>query len=201
MAALVSFLIAVKLKFTTPLPRYRRSTIELYTSAGNSGALSRGLASKRGGGGRTRVSSERYARVFRGLHNPRIEKGRARRRRALIKFRVESLYGMASLAAPRVLFLPFPFSRDRRAPPARAPISLAVRGIVTKGFAVIPDLICMLMVMDVYLRSYSPVLSPPAIRSACLRGSASLGRGCRCRLMLYQSAPHLSLRAPRRLTC
>jgi len=73
--------------------------------------------------------------------------------------------------------LAFPFSLslfpgDRSAERARARARtirrspLAVRGIVTKGFAVIPDLICMLMVMDVYLRSYSPVLSPPAIHSA-----------------------------------
>lgn len=103
-------------------------------------------------------------------------------------------------------FLPFPFSQDcidapvelreaiRRFPP------LAVRRIVTKGFAVILDLICMLMVMDVYLRSYSPgfvaacyLLSRVVFARAATRGSHE--RVCRCRLMPYQVMPHLSFKS------
>jgi len=74
------------------------------------------------------------------------------------------------LASPSLSPFPFfpgtaPVARARAHARALRRSPLAVRGIVTKGFAVIPDLICMLMVMDVYLRSYSPVLSPPAIHS------------------------------------
>lgn len=74
---------------------------------------------------------------------------------------------------------------------------LAARRIVTKGFAVILDLICMLMVMDVYLLSYSLVLSPPAsLRVVPCEVEGSLGRnagGCSS----YQVALrlHLSFRA------
>lgn len=87
---------------------------------------------------------------------------------ALIKFRVKSLYRAGRPFSLRRRILPFPFSQDRcfiawwrtRRSLRRSP--LAARRIVTKGFAVILDLICMLMVMDVYLFSYSLVLSPPA---------------------------------------
>lgn len=53
---------------------------------------------------------------------------------------------------------------------------LAVRRIVTKGFAVIPDLICMLMVMDVYLLLFPGfvVACYPPFKS-CLR-ERSAGR-------------------------
>lgn len=97
------------------------------------------------------------------------------RRQALIKFELRVCTERRPFALPRrptagfslSLFLrTIAFEAIRRTP-------LAVRRIVTKGFAVILDLICMLMVMDVY-----PLLYPGFVRRllflqvACLRGSS-----------------------------
>lgn len=51
---------------------------------------------------------------------------------------------------------------------------LAVRRIVTKGFAVILDLICMLMVMDVYLLLFPGfVATAAAVAAACYPATSS----------------------------
>lgn len=78
--------------------------------------------------------------------------------------------------------------------------ALAARRIVTKGFAVILDLICMLMVMDVYL-----LLFPGFVAAACYPAT-SLGqrsrdddddgeivreKKCRWPLMPHQKQSHL----------
>lgn len=129
---------------------------------------------------------------------------------ALIKFRVKSLYRPASLrpySRPRIpsagfSLSPFPFFsgplrswRARRS--ARSP--LAARRIVTKGFAVILDLICMLMVMDVYLLLF------PGFVAACyppLKSWQQLARKkCRWPLMFYQVVLvnlHLSFKSRQR---
>lgn len=76
---------------------------------------------------------------------------------------------------------------------------LAVRRIVTKGFAVIPDLICMLMVMDVYLLLFPGfvVARYPPLKSCLREWSDSLGGDAGGRLMFYQVEPraHLSFKS------
>lgn len=72
---------------------------------------------------------------------------------------------LRSLAGFR--FLPFPFSQDHRVfvePGDPPPPYSRCRRIVTKGFAVILDLICMLMVMDVYPLSFLRFCRRLAIR-------------------------------------
>ena len=110
-------------------------------------------------------------------------------RQALIKFELRVCTERRPIALLRVLlrdfpFLPFSLSLFLRtiAFETIRRTSLAVRRIVTKGFAVILDLICMLMIMDVY-----PLLFPGFVAAcysfkSCLRGS-SLKRnagGCQC---------------------
>lgn len=101
------------------------------------------------------------------------------RRQALIKFELRVCTERRPIALLRVLprdfpFLPFSlslflgtiaFKAIRRTP-------LAVRRIVTKGFAVILDLICMLMIMDVYPLLFPGFVAACYFFKSCLRGSS-----------------------------
>lgn len=121
------------------------------------------------------------------------------RRQALIKFELRVCTERRPIALLRVLprdfpFLPFSLSLFLRTIAFKAirRTPLAVRRIVTKGFAVILDLICMLMIMDVY-----PLLFPGFV-AACYFFKSCLARQftrkkCRWLLMLYQVVLHLHL--------
>lgn len=93
-------------------------------------------------------------------------------------------------------------SAESEAIPQETP-ARGTRRIVTKGFAVIPDLICMLMVMDVYSSSYSSgfvaACYPPPESVFAATATRDEKKERRWRLMFYRVARgprlHLSLKS------